>query len=204
MSEKLEPSEVVDFLNDFMTRMVTCVNQTKGAVDKFMGDALMAHWGAVNTAGSPAADALNAVRAALAMRAALRNFNAGRDGSGKQPRIRIGCGISSGSVVAGQIGSQERMEYTVIGDAVNMANRLEGLNKPLCTDILITEDTWRLVGRYLITEKMPMVRVKGKEKPLWVFAVINMRARNPAEQRRPVTLKEVRTLLGIPAPALLH
>jgi adenylate cyclase len=200
MSEKLEPAEVVEFLNDYMTRMVTCVNKTGGVVDKFMGDAVMAHWGAVSTAGSPAADALNAIRAALAMRIALRAFNAGRDGSVKRPRIRIGCGISSGPVVAGQIGSQERMEYTVIGDTVNLANRLEGINKPLHTDILISEETWKLVGRYLITEKMPMVRVKGKEKPVRIFAVINLRARNPAEQRRPVTLREVRILMGIPAP----
>ncbi|GHV61104.1 adenylate/guanylate cyclase domain-containing protein [Spirochaetia bacterium] len=202
MSEKLEPSEVVEFLNDYMTRMVACVNQTKGAVDKFMGDAVMAHWGAVTTAGSPAADALNAVRTALAMRIALRNFNAGRDGSVKQPRIRIGCGISSGPIVAGQIGSQERMEYTVIGDAVNLASRLEDLNKSLGTDILITEETWKLVGGFLITEKMPMVRVKGKEKPVRIFAVINLRSRNPAEQRRPLTLREVRALMGIPAQNL--
>ncbi|GHT98624.1 adenylate/guanylate cyclase domain-containing protein [Spirochaetia bacterium] len=202
MSERMEPFEVVEFLNDYMSRMVACVKATGGVVDKFMGDAVMAHWGTVNTAGSPTADALNAVRTALAMRTALRGFNAGRDGSSKQPRVRIGCGISSGPVVAGQIGSQERMEYTVIGDTVNLANRLEGLNKSLCTDILISEDTWRLVGRYLITEKMPMVRVKGKEKPVRVFAVINIRSRNQAEQRRPVSLREVQTLMGISMPNL--
>ncbi|GHV06521.1 adenylate/guanylate cyclase domain-containing protein [Spirochaetia bacterium] len=200
MSEKMESVEVLDFLNDYMTRMVSCVNKTKGTVDKFMGDGIMAHWGAVSTTGSPASDALNAVLAALAMRAALRAFNAGRDGSAKQPRIRIGCGISSGPVVAGQIGSQERMEYTVIGDTVNLASRMEGLNKAVGTDILITEDTWKLVGGFFITEKMPMVQVKGKEKPVQIYAVINTRARNPAEQQRPLTLKEVRALMGIPVP----
>ncbi|GHV51997.1 adenylate/guanylate cyclase domain-containing protein [Spirochaetia bacterium] len=199
MSEKLEPSEVVEFLNNYMTRMVACVDKTGGTVDKFMGDAVMAHWGAVTTTGSPAKDAFNAVRTALAMRIALRAFNAERDGSSKQPRIRIGCGISSGPIVAGQIGSQERMEYTVIGDTVNLASRLEGLNKDLGTDILISEDTFRLVGRYLITEKMPAVRVKGKEKPVQIFAVINLRARNPGERQwGPVTLKQVRILMGIP------
>jgi adenylate cyclase len=137
------------------------------------------------------------------MRIALRNFNAERDGSIKQPRIRIGCGISSGPVVAGQIGSQERMEYTVIGDAVNLASRMEDLNKSLGTDILITEDTWKLIGGYLITEKMPTVRVKGREKPVRIFAVINLRSQNPAEQQWPLTLREVRTLMGIPAPSLL-
>jgi adenylate cyclase len=119
----------------------------------------MAHWGAIGTADSPAEDALNCVRAALAMREALREFNSGRDGSDKQPVIRIGCGINTGDVVAGQIGSHERMEYTVIGDAVNLASRTETLNKPLHTDILITENTWALVGRHLICEEMPAIRV---------------------------------------------
>jgi adenylate cyclase len=203
ISEKLEPGEVVEFLNDYMTRMVACINETGGVVDKFIGDSVMAHWGTVSTTGSPSADAMNCVRAALAMRAALRDFNRGRDGSDKQPRIRIGCGINTGDVVAGQIGSRERMDYTVIGDAVNLASRTEALNKPLHTDILITENTWRLVGRYLICEEMPPVRVKGKSKPVRLFAVVNLRARRQGEQqRRPVSLREVRSLLGLTAPDL--
>jgi adenylate cyclase len=203
ISEKMEPVEVVEFLNDYMSRMVACVDATGGTVDKFVGDSVMAHWGTVTTAGSPAADALNCVRAALAMRKALREFNRGRDGSDKQPHIRIGCGINTGDVVAGQIGSQERMEYTVIGDAVNLASRTEALNKPLHTDILITENTWKLVGRYLICEEMPPVRVKGKEKPVRLFAVVNLRVRKRGEQQQwPRTLRDVRALLGTAAPDL--
>ncbi|GHU77864.1 adenylate/guanylate cyclase domain-containing protein [Spirochaetia bacterium] len=203
ISEKLAPHEVVEFLNDYMTCMVKCVNETGGTVDKFMGDALMAHWGAVSSAGSPHADALNCVRAALAMRKALEEFNAGRDGSEKQPRIRMGCGINSGAVVAGQIGSRERMEYTLIGDAVNLASRTEALNKPLHTDILITEATWLLTGKELLTEEMPKVWVKGKEKPVRMFAVVNLRARKRGElQQGPVTLGKVRNMLGLDAPDL--
>ncbi|MDR1470787.1 MAG: HAMP domain-containing protein [Spirochaetaceae bacterium] len=201
ISEKMEPDEVVGFLNDYMTRMVACVNKTGGVVDKFIGDAVMAVWGAPMSAGSPVADALACVKAALMMRAALREFNVGRGGD-KKPVIKIGCGINSGTIVAGQIGSTERMEYTVIGDAVNLASRTETLNKPLGTDILITENTWRLIGRHLITEEMPPVSIKGKEKPVRMFAVVNLKSPAGMPQAKPATLAEVRTMLGTKAPNL--
>ncbi len=202
ISESMTPSAVVEFLNDYMTRMVACVNATGGVVDKFIGDAVMAVWGAPVSAGSPRDDALNCLRAALMMRASLAEFNAGRGGPGK-PVIRIGCGINSGHVVAGQIGSHERMEYTVIGDAVNLASRTESLNKPLCTDILITEDTWNLVKDEVSTEEMPPVSVKGKEAPVRLFAVVNMpRAEGVpgAGPGGPESLAKVRSLLGLAAP----
>jgi adenylate cyclase len=200
ISEKLEPQEVVEFLNDYMTRMVDCVDKTGGVVDKFIGDAVMAVWGAPISAGNPAQDAFNCVKAALAMRTALWRFNRGRGGD-RNPRIRIGCGINTGEVVAGQIGSSRRMEYTVIGDAVNLASRTEALNKPLGTDILITENTYALIGKYLILEEMPPITVKGKEKPVRMFAVVNLRKALEAGQG-PRTLAEVRRLLEIPAPDL--
>jgi adenylate cyclase len=197
ISEKLTPVEVVEFLNDYMTRMVECVNKTGGVVDKYIGDSVMAVWGASDTSGSVAQDAFNCVRSALMMRRALLQFNQGRGGV-KKPIIRIGCGINTGPLVAGQIGSKERMEYTVIGDAVNLASRTEALNKPLHTDILITEDTWHLVHDRVITEEMPPVTVKGKEKPVRMFAVVNMRVNTPGMiQPRPTTLTEVRRILGI-------
>jgi adenylate cyclase len=89
------------------------------------------------------------------------------------------------------------MEYTVIGDPVNLASRTEALNKPLGTDILITENTWKLIGNHLITEEMPPVKVKGKEKPVRLFAVVNIK-----NAPGPQTLGEVRQLLGIAAPDL--
>ena len=202
ISEKLEPAEVVEFLNEYMTAMVDCVNDTHGVVDKFIGDAIMAVWGAPTSAGSPQQDALNCIRAAMRMRAALIVFNRGRGGD-KKPIIRIGCGINSGPVVAGQIGSQQRMEYTVIGDAVNLASRTEALNKPMGTDILITEYTYELVKDHVLVEEMPSVTVKGKEKPLKMFAVINMPDETDipgAGAKGPKTLNQIRQVLGIPVP----
>jgi adenylate cyclase len=198
ISEKLQPNEVVEFLNDYMTRMVACVTQTNGVVDKYIGDSVMAVWGAPTSAGSSAEDALNCVKAALMMRTSLHEFNIGRGGD-KKPIIKIGCGVNTGDIIAGQIGSSERMEYTVIGDAVNLASRTEALNKPFGTDILITENTWDLIKDHIITEDMPPVTVKGKEKPVRMFAVINLRS---VPQLHPTTLAEVRATLHIDAPDL--
>jgi adenylate cyclase len=188
--------KIVHWLNRYFTQMVDCVEKTGGVVDKFIGDAVMAHWGTAYSAGSPEKDAFNCVRAALLMRLALLDMNGRRKtGDPGDPPIRIGCGINSGIVTAGQLGSEQRMEYTVIGDPVNLASRTEALNKPLGTDILITEDTWNLTGGHFITEEMPPVKVKGKEKPVRMFAVVNLK-----KEPGPQTLAQVRELLGIEPP----
>jgi adenylate cyclase len=186
--------KIIFWLNEYFTQMVNCVEKTNGVVDKFIGDAVMAHWGTAYTAGSPAKDAFNGVKAALMMRKALVLLNRRRiPGDPGDPPINIGCGINSGIVTAGQLGSDVRMEYTVIGDPVNLASRIEALNKPLGTDILISESTWNLIKYFFITEEMPSVTVKGKEKPVRIFAVVN----HVSVTSGPRTLAEVRELLGI-------
>jgi adenylate cyclase len=131
------------------------------------------------------------------MRKALYNMNKDRKQNDPgNPRIQIGCGINTGIVTAGQIGSDLRMEYTVIGDPVNLASRIEALHKPLGTDILIREDTWSMVKSKFIIEEMPSVSVKGKEKPLRIFAAVNFTGMG----KGPQTLAEVRKLLGIKPP----
>ena len=196
MSEKMQPNEVVEFLNVYMTKMVECVNKTNGVVDKYIGDAIMAVWGAPESSGSPAQDALNAVTAALMMRVSLFNYNKERAAKGLLP-VKIGCGINSGPVVAGQIGSEERMEYTVIGDAVNLASRTEALNKPFATDILITENTYNLIKDHIVVQEMPGVHVKGKTDAIKMFAVVNLVGRG-----RPETIDDVRKIIGTTAPDL--
>ncbi|MBN2159700.1 MAG: HAMP domain-containing protein [Spirochaetes bacterium] len=189
ISERLEPEEVVEFLNQYMTRMVNCVNVTNGVVDKFIGDAIMAVWGAPVSYGN---DTENAVNGALMMRNELMGFNRGRGGD-KKPTIRIGCGINTGPVLAGQIGSEERMEYTVIGDTVNLASRIEALNKPFGTDILISTDTYNIVKDVYLVEPMQKIKVKGKSEPQQIYAVLG-RKDDPAAPR---DLDQLRKMLGI-------
>ena len=192
------PDRIVQWLNDYFSHMIQCVEKTGGVVDKFVGDALMAHWGTASTAGNASEDAFNSIKTALLMREALMAINAQRAKNDPgNPVIRIGCGINTGMVIAGQIGSEERMEYTVIGDPVNLANRIEALNKPFGTDILISENTWKLTGDMFITEEMPPVTVKGKEEPVRVFAVVNF-----LNAEGPKSLEQVRALLDINTPDL--
>ncbi|HQQ23943.1 MAG TPA: adenylate/guanylate cyclase domain-containing protein [Spirochaetota bacterium] len=189
ISENLQPEEVVDFLNEYMSLMVECVNQTNGVVDKFIGDAIMAVWGTPISRGN---DTANAVESALMMREALIRFNKGR-GSAKRPVINIGCGINTGPVLAGQIGSHDRMEYTVIGDTVNLASRIESLNKPFCTDILISSDSYNLVKDLYLCTPMEKITVKGKKDPQQIYAVISRKS----DTKGPRTLKELREYVGI-------
>jgi adenylate cyclase len=189
ISEILEPEEVVEFLNEYMTRMVGCVNATNGVVDKFIGDAIMAVWGAPVSYGN---DTEHAIDGALMMRGQLAEFNKGRGGA-KKPVIRMGCGINTGPVLAGQIGSEERMEYTVIGDTVNLASRIEQLNKPFGTDILISQDTCAIVQGLFRVEPMQKIKVKGKAEPLQIYAVLG----RMDDQAAPKSLDELRALLGI-------
>lgn len=194
ISENLEPEAVVEFLNEYMTLMVECIEKTGGIVDKFIGDAIMAVWGAPITAGSEKLDALKSIEAMLLMRSELKKFNTGR-GSSDKPIIKIGCGVNTGPCLAGQIGSTKRMEYTVIGDAVNIASRIESLNKPFATDILISENTYNLVKDEVNVVPMPSVTVKGKSDPLSIFAVLSM---NGIEG--PMDLDSLRKELNIISP----
>lgn len=192
ISEKLEPEDVVEFLNQYMSEMVTCVKETGGIVDKFIGDAIMATWGAIRSSGN---DSLDAVEAAVRMRERLLIFNKGR-GSVKKPIIRIGCGINTGYVIAGQIGSSDKMEYTVIGDTVNLASRVESLNKESGTDILISEYTNDDVKSKFNTISMGEIKVKGKVKAQKIYAVLGRKG----DPKCPKTLADLRKLVGIPTP----
>jgi adenylate cyclase len=166
-SEGHTPEEVVEMLNEYFEIMVGIVTRSGGVVDKFIGDAIMAVWGAPRSSET---DAESAMGACLEMRKALADLNLRRLGRGKTP-IRIGMGLHTGNAISGTIGSTERMEYTVIGDTVNMAARIEAATKSFGTDLLISAITAeRMTGKFLM-EKAGDVEVKGKSEPLSLFKV---------------------------------
>jgi adenylate cyclase len=178
--DKMNETQLVDFVNEYLEGMVPCVTHTGGIVDKFLtqdGVVIMALWGAIDEDSSQKENAYNCVSSSLIMRAVLLAFNKKlyQKFWGYSPLIKMGCGINSGKVVVGQIGSEQRMEYTVIGDAVNLAARIDGPNDLFDTDILISENTYELVKEKFICEEMPKIEVKGKEKPLRIFHVINFK-----------------------------
>ncbi|MBW7858906.1 MAG: adenylate/guanylate cyclase domain-containing protein [Leptonema sp. (in: Bacteria)] len=171
MSEQMEPEDIVSFLKEYLTVMVSVIFDYGGTLDKFVGDEIMAVFGVPVTTGQ---DELNAVYAAMKMREELNKLNQRRQIKNLPP-IRFGIGIHSGDVVAGNIGSDQRMEYTVIGQAVNLASRIEALNKHLSTDILITQDTFDAISNQVEVSKQPLVRVKGVERPVQTYLVNEIR-----------------------------
>ncbi|MDR1839237.1 MAG: HAMP domain-containing protein [Treponema sp.] len=190
-------NKIVQWLNNYLARMSECVEKTNGVVDKFTDSTLMAHWGTVYTAGNSRKDAFNCVKTALMMRKVIYFMNKERRTDNPlNPLIKIGCGIDTGIVAAGHIGGSKRMEYTVIGDTVNLASRIKALSESLGADILISEDTWRLIGDKFITEEMPPVKIKNKT--VRIFAVINFKG----EHKGPQTITEIRKLLGIKVSGL--
>jgi adenylate cyclase len=168
-SEELGPQATVSLLNAYFTRMVDCIQQEGGMLDKFIGDAIMAAFG-MPVKGDNDED--RAVRAAIAMMQSLAEFNAERLAEGKKP-IDIGIGLNTDHIVSGNIGSPKRMDYTLIGDGVNLASRLEGACKQYGAHVLISENTYRkLHGTYRIRE-IDSVIVKGKSHPVALYEVLD-------------------------------
>jgi adenylate cyclase len=172
MSEKLPPEEVVEFLNEYFSEMVSVVTKYEGTLDKFIGDAILAVFGAPITHLD---DAKRAVFTALEMQEKLKEFNKKRVMKGKS-EIRIGIAVHTGNLVAGNIGSEVRMEYTVVGDTVNLTSRLEPLNKQFGTKILISESTYREVKDDIEVREIPAVELRGKEEKVKVYDVLGKKS----------------------------
>jgi adenylate cyclase len=171
ISEKMDPQQLVALLNEYFTEMVGIVMQEDGVVDKYIGDAIMAVFGA--PVPKPK-DAANAVRAAVRMRNALVDLNVRLKARGIAP-LRTGIGIHSGEVVAGNIGCEKRMEYTVIGDTVNVASRLETSTKELGADVLISESTFELTKNLVEVGPAREITVKGRQQPVLAYPVLGLR-----------------------------
>jgi adenylate cyclase len=172
IAEKIGARETVTMLNSYFTEMVDVIFEHKGILDKYIGDAIMALFGAPFEGPN---DADNAISTANKMMVELKALNLKRAESGEPP-IDIGLGISTGNVIVGNIGSIKRMEYTVIGDSVNLASRLEGANKAYGSKILFSEFTHARLADPQFTREIDLIKVKGKDFPVGVHESLGYRA----------------------------
>ena len=176
IAERMPPDQMVESLNDYFSRMVDAITARHGIVDKYIGDAVMAFFGAPVRHRD---DACLSVLAALEMLQALARFNAEQAKKGR-PGFRTGTGIAYGEVTVGNIGSEKKMDYTVIGDMVNLASRLEGLTKVYHEPLIISESVQRAIDKKLPCRMLDLVAVKGKTKAVKIYCV--RRSLTPQEE----------------------
>ena len=187
LAERADPEALVTQLNEYLSRMTSVIFNNGGTLDKFIGDAIMAVWGNVRSLGT-AQDAKSCARAALGMRRELSQLNQGWREQGRMG-LGMGIGVNHGEVIVGNIGSQDRMDPTVIGDAVNLASRLEGLTRNYGVDMLIGASAAELVRDEVYLRSVARVQVKGKTKPVDVFTFVGARG----EETDPEFLKWLET-----------
>ena len=169
ISESMDPKELTELINGFLTPITEIIHHQRGTIDKYMGDAVMAFWGA------PLDDpkhALNALNAAMLMTERMHNLRQEFATRG-WPEIKIGVGVNTGEMNVGNKGSEFRVDYTILGDAVNLGSRLEGLTKVYGVDIIIGEATRHEVPEYEYRE-LDLVKVKGKLKPVAIYEPIGL------------------------------
>lgn len=164
MSEKMEPLQLQELLNGVFSRLTSLIRSNRGTIDKYMGDCVMAFWGAPVESSD---HAQMAVKAAMEMAHAIHDINQEHRGKGI-PEIGIGIGLNTGSMCVGDMGSNIRRSYTVIGDSVNLGSRLEGLSKAYSVDIVVSESTRKLAPDF-VWQELDKVRVKGKEQAVAIY-----------------------------------
>jgi len=168
LSEGLSPRDLVELLNEYLSEMTDVIFRNWGTLDKYIGDAIMAFWGAPYPHPNHAE---RACRTALEMLQALRTLQDRWQAEGR-PLIDIGVGINTGSVLVGNMGSSKRFNYTILGDNVNLASRLEGLNKQFGTRLIISEFTYEKVLGSMLAREIDLIRVKGKKKPVRIHELL--------------------------------
>jgi adenylate cyclase len=164
MSERMEPQQLQELLNSVFNRLTDIISRNRGTIDKYMGDCVMAFWGAPLELSN---HAYLAVKTAMEMANAVRKINEEHRAKGI-PEIGIGIGLNTGTMCVGDMGSENRRAYTVIGDSVNLGSRLEGLSKVYGVDIVVSESTRKLAAEFAWQE-LDRVRVKGKEQAVAIF-----------------------------------
>jgi len=169
ISEKITPTELTQMLNQYFELLASVIMKEGGMVNKFIGDAVMAIWGVPLENPS---HAIQACRAALQMHSAMLVMDP----------VKCRIGLNTGKMIAGNMGSKERFEYTVIGDAVNLASRLEGVNKPYHTDIMISEMTEEKVRGHFLLREVDSIRVVGKLKPVRIYQLLDTIANEGAPE----------------------
>ncbi|HET9869641.1 MAG TPA: adenylate/guanylate cyclase domain-containing protein, partial [bacterium] len=178
-SEKHGPSDVVEILNEYLTQMTNMIFQTEGTLDKYIGDAIMAFWGA------PTAQQDHAYRAcstALGMVDLLENvLHPKWELEGKE-KLEIGIGLNTGGMVVGFVGSESIKNYTLIGDAVNLGSRLEGTTKEYKVSIIISETTYEEVKADMLCRELDLIQVKGKTKPIRIYELVDHRLKGAGEK----------------------
>ncbi|MDT8317764.1 MAG: adenylate/guanylate cyclase domain-containing protein [bacterium] len=168
LSEHLKAEQVVELLNIYLSKMVDIIFANRGTLDKFIGDAVMAFWGAPIRVDD---HAKRCVKAGLEMARSMQGLNREFVEKGF-PELRVGIGVHTGEVILGNIGSEKKLDYTIIGDHVNLTSRLEGLTKPYGCDMLISESTYMELNGEFPCRVVDNVRVKGKEEPIKVYSVL--------------------------------
>ena len=171
LTENLEAEEVVGMLNEYFESMVEAVFKHKGTLDKYIGDAIMAVYGSPLPLQN---HAWMAVQTSLEMRRRLKEFNSRRQADDK-PQIKIGIGINSDVVISGNIGSSKRMEFTAIGDGVNLGSRLESVSKQYGCDIIISDNTYEPCKHLVWARELDFIRVKGRNEPVSIYELIGLR-----------------------------
>jgi adenylate cyclase len=168
ISEKMGPRDTVEMLNEYFTEMVEVIFAHDGMLDKYVGDGLMAIFGAPVSSG---ADADNALLVATGMICALKPLNSRRAEAGHEP-LEIGIGLATGEVIAGSVGSKKRLEYAVVGDSVNLGSRLESANKYYGTSVLLAGTTVATLQKPAALRRLDLIRVKGMARPTEVYEAL--------------------------------
>ncbi len=189
LSEKMTPEQLTSFLNEYLDHMTNIILENRGTVDKYIGDAIMAFWGA------PIKDPehiMLAVKTSVEMMEKMHELRRSWKTRGL-PDIDIGIGINAGDVVVGNMGSHKRFDYTCLGDHVNLASRIEALNKMYGTHIIVSENVIKYVEKTYVCRELDLVTVKGKKEPVGIYEVVGRKA----DAKQKVFLKEYNTALGL-------